>query len=75
MNNARRKTIEELSNKLDNLHSELIDVLNEEEETFYNIPESLQYSDRGMTSQDAQDKLNEAIDSIGEAIEILNEII
>ena len=42
-------------------------ILDEEEEAFDNMPESLQESERGETSQNAQDCLSDAIDALGEA--------
>ena len=47
MNNQRRKAIEKLAERLDELKSEFEAIMDEEQEAFDNMPESLQYSERG----------------------------
>ena len=80
MNKQRREKI--LKGKLDfaktelkQLSSELSSILNEEQDTFDNMPEELQSSYRGMCSEDAIDSMEEASDKLDEVIELLNEIM
>ena len=65
MNNKRRK---EISNAIRPIENVVSSILADEEEAFDNMPESLQESERGYTSQDAQDNLSNAIDALEEAI-------
>lgn len=71
MNNNRRKRIQDVIRKLQILLEEILD---EEQEAFENMPESLQESENGMISQDAQDNLDAAIEALEEAIDYLEEI-
>ena len=68
MNNSRRKQIytigrrlaaayETFSSSLQESLSELQDILSDEQDALDNLPESLQYSDRGTAMQDAIDNL------------------
>lgn len=70
MNNKRRK---EIANVIRKIESVVSDILAEEEEAFDNMPESLQYSERGDMSQEAQDNLSCAVDSLEEAISYLED--
>lgn len=65
MNNQRRKEIVSAIRKIELNVSEILD---DEEEAFENMPESLQGSERGDVSQAAQDNLRCAIDALEEAI-------
>ena len=80
MNNQRRRelnrivtTMESVSmpvdiDELEGIKSDIEMVLMDEEMAFESMPENLQYSMRGETSQEAQDNMNEAIDLIDEFI-------
>ena len=70
MNNKRRK---EIANVIRQLESVVSIILAEEEEAFDNMPESLQNSERGDISQEAQDNLSCAVDSLEEAISYLED--
>ena len=74
MNNARRKEIKRVVDMVQESVGLLEQILADEEEAFDNMPESLQSSDNGMTSEDAQDKLSDAIADLEIAIESLEEI-
>ena len=65
MNNKRRK---EIANAIRQIENVVSSILADEEEAFDNMPESLQGSERGDTSQEAQGNLNSAIDALEEAI-------
>ena len=68
MNNKRRKAIEIISTKLGELKEEVETLHGEEEETYDNMPEGLQGSERGEISQSAIDSLYDAADSLDSAI-------
>jgi len=70
MNNKRRK---EIANTIRQIERVVSDILAEEEDAFDNMPESLQYSERGDMSQEAQDNLSCAVDSLEEAISYLED--
>lgn len=79
MNNIRRKQISKLIGALECLNNDycqeklnrcintLEEIKNEEEEAFDNMPEGLQYSQRGMDSEAAIDNLDEALGYLEEA--------
>ncbi len=82
MNNARRRRISELKTQIDFANSTLKEVskrlssiLSEEQDAFDNTPEGLQSSYRGMCSEDAIDSMEEASDKLDEVIELLNDIV
>ena len=72
MNNKRRKEISKISSILEDAKSRLSTVIDEEQEDFDNMPESLQGSERGCESEEALDSMNDALDSIESAIEYLD---
>lgn len=65
MNNKRRK---EIANAIRQIENVVLSILADEEEAFDNMPESLQGSERGDMSQEAQDNLSSAVDALEEAI-------
>lgn len=71
MNKERRKRIQEAIIKIESLVQNILD---EEQEAFENMPESLQASDNGMVSEEAQESLEAAIEALEEAISCLEEI-
>lgn len=82
MNKQRREKINKLKmrfqstqSELKQLSGELSSILNEEQDTFDNMPEGLQSSYRGMCSEDAIDSMEEASDKLDEVIELLNDIV
>lgn len=81
MNNARRKTIRrilirltEISEEMESILSDIELVKDEEEESFDNIPENLQESDRYQAAETAVDNLNEAYDLWQEAFESIEDV-
>lgn len=82
MNNTRRRRISELKTQIDFANNQLKDankklssILNEEQDAFDNMPEGLQSSYRGMCSEDAIDSMEEASEKLDEVIELLGDII
>ena len=61
MNNSRRKQIEKVIDELEKIR-------NDEQDYFDNMPENLQYSERGEKSEFAIDALEFAIDQLQEIL-------
>lgn len=74
MNKQRRKQILDIKNQLEQNINELQSVLDEEQYSYDNMPENLQFSMRGEEMEDAITTMEEAIESIQSAIESLEEI-
>ena len=73
MYNARRKEIEKITADLEAI-KELIEALQEEEQdAFDNLPESIQYGERGDKMQSAIDNLEYAADNIQDCLDNLCE--
>ena len=73
MNNARRKAINKISDKLEQLREEL-DMLMQEEQEYYDVmPEAFQDGEKGERAQEAVDNMDYALSSIQEAVDYLNE--
>ena len=71
MNAARRRDLalvalklRALATSLDEIKSDLQPVLEEEQEAFDNLPESLQDGDRGQAMQGALDTMQEILDDL-----------
>lgn len=75
MNNDRRKKIKKIIIDMESIKALLEDVLVDEESSFDNMPEGLQYSEKGEASQEAIDLMNEAVEGFEEVIDNLNSII
>lgn len=82
MNDTRRRRLREIKTQIDFANSQLKDaskrlssILSEEQDAFDNMPEGLQSSYRGMCSEDAIDSMEEASDKLDEVIELLNDIV
>lgn len=71
MNKERRKAIKKAILKIEDLVQE---IYSEEQEAFDNMPESLQESENGLISSEAQENLEAVIDALEEAISYLEEI-
>ncbi len=71
MNAQRRKWINSVWDKLDELKSEIESIMEEEQEAYDNLPESIQDGERGEKMQEAIDNLSNSMDSIDEAISYL----
>ena len=75
MNKQRRKQIEGMIDKLDNIKEHISDILDDEQNAFDNMPESIQYSERGYNMQEAIDNLDDSIGNIVDAIDNLYDAI
>ncbi len=73
MNKQRRKAIGDIYDKLIDIQSDLESIRDEEQEAFDNLPESIQYSERGERMEEYISSLEEALDNVGYAVESLDE--
>lgn len=74
MNNQRRKILNKIAEGIENLQYELEEVINEERDSFDNMPENLQDSDRGRISEEAIDIMEEAASALEDVINNLSGI-
>ena len=75
MNKARRKDLGEIYNALARLAECLEELIDEENEALGNIPESLQATDRYQSTEEAVGNLEEALDNLGSAYDLIEEAI
>ena len=75
MNNKRRQQLGILIGKIEDIKDELEMITTDEQYYFDNMPENLQGSMRGSDSEEAIDKMEDAIACLEEAIETIEEII
>ena len=73
MNKVRRKNLQSIVDKLEELMADVEAIQEEEEEYRDNIPENMQSGDRYEQAEAACDALSEATDSISSAIDSINE--
>lgn len=71
MNNERRKRIDALLEKLSSISTDIDILLDEEQEAFDNLPESLQDGERGQKMTEAVDLLEDAKGALEDAITTL----
>lgn len=75
MNKERRKSLREIQSKLERLGQDL-EVLKEEEEEYRdNMPENLQESDRYQRADEVCDLLQEALESMDNAYQQIEEAV
>lgn len=73
MNKDRRKAIQELASRLEDIQAELEAIKEEEQESLDALPENLRYSERASTMEEALEQLDAACDGLTEATNALNE--
>lgn len=73
MNNARRKEIEKITADLEAIKERIEALQEEEQDAFDNLPESIQYGERGDKMQSAIDNLESAADYIQDCLDNLCE--
>ena len=71
MNNARRKEIEKITADLEAIKERIEALQEEEQDAFDNLPESIQYGERGDKMQSAIDNLEYAPDNIQDCLDNL----
>ena len=74
MNKQRRTEIESVQRDIGIVKKNLQKILDEEQETFDNMPEGLQSSERGMNSENAIDIMEETMEILDNAINNLGDI-
>ena len=74
MNNQRRKILATIIAQLEACVSHLQKVLDEEQDAYDNMPESLQCSDRGTQIEDTIYVMDEVCNQITEAADALREL-
>jgi hypothetical protein len=75
MNNKRRQQLREWTKSMEQKKRELERILSDEEDSFDMMPEGLKGTMNGMNSEEAIDKMNDAVTCIEEAVESIEEII
>ena len=75
MNKARRKAIEEIIDQMGTLKEQIESVCEEEQEAYDNLPESIQYSERGEAMSETASDLEDAASSIDDVMSTLQDII
>lgn len=74
MNKERRKKIISAIAAMNKISIIIQNILDEEQDAYNNMPEGLQASENGIMSEEAQENLDAAIESLEEAISYLEEI-
>ena len=75
MNKERRKQIEEVIDSLGELKEQIEAIGSEEQEAFDNLPEGIQYSDRGEAMSENASDLEQAGSDLDDIISSLQEIV
>ena len=75
MNKDRRKRLEGIYEKLIEIYEELDAIIDEEQEAYDNMPESLQDSEKGERMYEGIDSLESARDDINNAATTIEEVI
>ena len=75
MNKDRRKRLEGICEKLMEIYEELDAIIDEEQEAYDNMPESLQDSEKGERMYEGIDSLESARDDINNAAATIEEVI
>lgn len=75
MNKQRRKQIEQVILKLDDLKEELDGIREEEQDAYDNLPEGIQDSERGESMYENIDTLETAYNDLESIIDNLQELI
>lgn len=74
MNKERRKAIEKLVGRLNELRNDIESIQQEEQDAFDNMSESFQEGERGEAMQEGLDQLESAVNGVDESIEALENI-
>lgn len=73
MNRERRKAIDAVFVQLEELKAEVERIREEEEEYFENMPESIQYGEKGELAGASIEELDNAYSSIDDAMQALED--
>ena len=69
MNKQRLKELYKIKTELERLQGELESLSEEEQDAFDNLPESIQNADRGSEMEQNIEYINEAAETLGQAID------
>jgi len=75
MNKQRRKELDTIYRKIEDIMQDLETVCGDEQDAYDNLPESFQESDRGETMYNAIDNMESALSSLGEAMDYILEVV
>ena len=64
MNKERRSVLRNISERLGSIRDEIETVMDDEQDAYYNLPDSIQASDRGYQMQDNVNDLQGVIETI-----------
>ncbi len=73
MNNDRRKALSNLHSKIDDLRNEVESIMNDESDAYENMPDSIKDGERGQAAELARDNLENAISSLQDALNSIEE--
>ena len=73
MNADRRKTLTAIEAQITNLRDRLDELMNEEQDAFDNMPESLADGERGQAMEEAIQAMEEALSSLEDACSSIQE--
>lgn len=74
MNNARRKWLADIYEAIENAKNEIENIREEEQESYDNIPENLQESERANTIYENIDNLDYIVSSLEDALGYFDDI-
>lgn len=72
MNYQRRKALNAVKDQIEALTHELQNILDEEQDSFDNMPESLQASERGEASESAIYNIEAALNDLSNSIDYID---
>ena len=75
MNAARRKAISVIYDDLQSIKERIESIRDEEQEAHDNLPDSLQYGEKGEAMQESADTIDSAVSDIDQVLESLESII
>ena len=75
MNKARRKMLQDIIDELDAQREQIEAVQMEEQDAYDNLPESIQYSERGETMSENASDLEQATSDLEDVISTLQEVL
>ena len=73
MNNTRRRELIRINNALEELKDRVDDVMCEEQDSFNNLTDNLQQTERGQAMEEVINNLDDALNAIEEAIDCISE--
>lgn len=71
MNKQRRKDVDAVIDRIDDLKTDIDDVINDEQDTYFNLPDSLQASEKGNKYETAIALMESSKKSLDTAREFL----